>query len=125
MHGINELWEPMTPTEYDVHVADLTARIASGDLWVDAPTAVVKYRRARAACKVTLAGHTVTFGTLSADCQKYKTPVTLDVTLADAADAASVAADQSGVKRAAKRIGAARFLVDDVVPGGDVTLTPE
>jgi hypothetical protein len=125
MHGIDELWEPMTPAEYDTHLAYLATRVAAGDLWVDAPTAVVKYRRARAACKVALAGHKITFGTLSADCQKYETPLTIYVTLADAADAANLSAEQAGAKLAVKKVGPDRFLVSDVIPGGDVTLTPE
>jgi peptidoglycan/xylan/chitin deacetylase (PgdA/CDA1 family) len=124
MHGIDELWEPMTPDEYDTHLAYLATRVASGDLWVDAPTAVVKYRRARASCKVTLDTSTskLTFGTLSADCQKYKTPLAVYVTLPGAA---GLSAAQTGTPLVVKKVGSDRFLVGDVVPGDDVTLTPE
>ncbi len=46
------------------------------------------------------------------------------MTLPDAADAASLSASQAGTALVVKKVGADRFLLSDVVPGDDVTLTP-
>ena len=72
-----------------------------------------------------MSGHKISFGVLSADCQKYKTPLALYVTLPDAADAASLSASQAGTPLVVKKVGPDRFLLNDVVPEGDVTLTPQ
>lgn len=72
--GDPDVWEPLNPDEYAADLDWVKANVDSGNLWVEGPTTVTRYRFARTSCGLpTASGSTLTFSTASADCQKYAT----------------------------------------------------
>lgn len=80
MHGVNdESWESVPLDQYTAYVDFLKTKVDSGDLWVDTPSQIIRYRGTRANCAVSKVGNMVHFNTSKADCTRYATALTLDL----------------------------------------------
>ncbi|WP_348945862.1 carbohydrate-binding protein [Chitinibacter sp. FCG-7] len=122
-HGVDTgYWETIPLDRYLAHLDYAQAKVNSGDLWMDTPSNVIKYRYAREHCKPTLlkAENIIRFDSSSAQCQKYATPLTLK--LSTLLNAGSVAAQQNGKALYARRTANGVFLTVDPL-GGDVKLS--
>ncbi len=107
--------------DYRTHLDYVKSKVDSGELWVDAPSAVVRYRFSRQYCGVPSAsGYQLAFPTPSCDCARYATPLSVIVTTA--VDAPSALASQDGKAMATKKLGPNRFAVDVDPLGGPVAL---
>ncbi len=118
-------WETVRVAEYQAHLDYLLTKISSGDLWVEGPSRVLRYRFARQQCgtPTITGGNTLHFAAASADCQKYATVVTYLVSTTDGSDPASIGVSQAGFALAAKKLGTGRFAVDADPTKGDALLT--
>ncbi len=83
-HGVDTgYWETIPLNRYLAHLDYAKAKVDSGELWMDTPSNVIKYRYAREHCKlitptvVPFGG--ISFDTSSAECKKYATPLTLQL----------------------------------------------
>jgi peptidoglycan/xylan/chitin deacetylase (PgdA/CDA1 family) len=115
-HGIADMtFYPMELPAYQAHLDYVKSKVDSGELWVDAPSSVVRYRFARQYCGLPeVDTYKLSFGQLSADCAHYATPITVIVTTA--VDAPSALAVQNGQMLKTKKLAPNRFAVD-VNPG--------
>lgn len=122
LHGIQDTtWENIPTADYTAHLDYVKAKVDSGELWVDTPSAVSHYRFARQYCGVPSAlGSTLSFAAPSAQCTANATP--LSVIITTAVDATSVSATQAGKALTSKRLSAKRYLVDIDPTLGDVVL---
>src|SRR5690606_15759614 len=111
-HGVaDDTFFPIEVEAYRQHLDYVKSKVESGELWVDAPTAVVRYRFSRQHCALPVASaHTLAFASPSADCLRYATPLSVIVTTA--VDAPSALVAQGGVMQPSKKLGPNRFLVD-------------
>lgn len=83
-HGVDTgYWETIPLNRYLTHLDYAKAKVDSGELWMDTPSNVIKYRYARDFCKLIVPSVTplssVSFDTSAAECKKYATPITLQV----------------------------------------------
>jgi hypothetical protein len=111
-HGIDDttFWSMATP-DYQAHLDYVKSKVDSGELWVDTPSTVVRYRFARQHCGLpTPDGYKVSFAMPSADCTRYATSLTVIVTTAT--DAPSLLGMQNGKMLETKRIAEKRFSVE-------------
>jgi hypothetical protein len=118
-HGVDDGWEGIASDVYGEHLAYVAGKVASRELWVATPTAVIKYRHAREACAPQLQGSRVTFNASDPNCMKYATRLTLVVRSSSSTLTAKVA----GVALAAQHVGD-EFLLDVDPNAGEVTLEP-
>lgn len=111
-HGVaDNTFFPIEVEAYRVHLDYAKSKVESGELWVDTPTAVVRYRFARQYCGLPVtSGYSVGFANPSADCLRYAAPLSVIVTTA--VDAPSVLVAQGAVMQASKKLGPNRFLVE-------------
>jgi hypothetical protein len=118
-------YEPVSAADYRAHLDFLKQKVDMGQLWVDGPTAVVKYRMAREHCPppAISGGNTLRFGTPSAMCSKYATTLSYLVSSADGADVPALAVVQAGQRLGAKKLGPGSFVVDADPTKGDAVLT--
>ncbi|WP_232522592.1 carbohydrate-binding protein [Chitinibacter sp. GC72] len=84
-HGVDTgYWETIPLDRYLAHLDYAKAKVDSGELWMDTPSNVIKYRYAREFCKPVLTPNgnwssLLTFDTSAPQCQKYATPITLQM----------------------------------------------
>lgn len=83
-HGVDTgYWETIPLNRYLAHLDYAKAKVDSGELWMDTPSNVIKYRYAREHCKLitptVMPFGGVSFDTSSAECKKYATPLTLQL----------------------------------------------
>jgi hypothetical protein len=127
MHGFEGdggAFQPITVADYAAHLDYVKTKIDAGDLWMEGPTQVVKYRFAREKCdKPTLSGSTLTFGTPSADCQTYATVLSYLVSTTDGSDPASLKVVQGGATLPARKLSAGKFVVDADPTKGDAVIS--
>jgi hypothetical protein len=118
-------WETVRVPEYQAHLDYLVTKIASGDLWVEGPSRVLRYRFAREQCgaPTMMGGHTLHFAAPSTGCQRYATTVTYLVSTTDASDPSSLGVQQGGVALPTRKLGPGRFAVDADPTRGDALLT--
>jgi peptidoglycan/xylan/chitin deacetylase (PgdA/CDA1 family) len=111
-HGIADLsYNPMTVADYRAHLDYLRSKVDAGELWVDTPSAIVRYRFARQYCGSPSAStYLLSFPTPSADCVRYATP--LSVIFATTEDPRSVVAKQGDQVLFTTKLGPKRFLVE-------------
>ena len=93
-HGVDDGWEPVPQDTYETHLDYVEELVDAGRLWVDIPSEVIRYRRTRQFCTAEVVGSTLTFGTLSAECLRYVTPLTLLVS--GSAVSSTLSATQNG-----------------------------
>jgi hypothetical protein len=128
-HGFDDdmgSFEPVSAADYRAHLDFVKQKVDMGLLWVDGPTAVVKYRMAREHCPApTIAGggNTLAFGAASAVCSKHATTLSYLVSTADGADLPALAVVQGGQRLTAKKLGPGSFLVDADPTRGDAVLS--
>ncbi|WP_228028193.1 carbohydrate-binding protein [Chitinibacter fontanus] len=76
-------YETIPLDRYTKHLDYAKAKVDAGELWMDTPSNVIKYRYARDFCKLIVPSVTplssVSFDTSAAECKKYATPITLQV----------------------------------------------
>ena len=111
-HGIADMtFFAMDLEAYRQHLDYVKSKVDSGELWVDTPSAVVRYRFARQHCGLpTASGYALSFAAPSAECTRYATPLSVVITTAQ--DAPSVLVAQQGSMTPGKRLAANRFLVE-------------
>jgi peptidoglycan/xylan/chitin deacetylase (PgdA/CDA1 family) len=111
-HGIadNTFWA-METEAYKAHLDYVKSKVDAGELWVDTPSEVVRYRFTRQYCSLPpVVGSNLVPGMPSPDCAKYGTKVSTVITTS--VDAPSILAKQDGQMLATKRLAANRYLVD-------------
>lgn len=84
MHGVGSGgWEPVPLARYLAHLDYVKAKVDANQLWVATASDVVKYRMARDACVPALQSDRLglAFPAADAGCQKYATPLTLELTV--------------------------------------------
>jgi peptidoglycan/xylan/chitin deacetylase (PgdA/CDA1 family) len=121
-HGIADTtFFAMNLDDYRAHLDYVKSKVDSGELWVDTPSAVVRYRFSRQHCGMpSAAGYQLTFAKPSCDCARYATP--LSVVITTGVDAPSVLAMQDGTMLATKKLAPNRFVVDVDPLGGAVAV---
>lgn len=121
-HGIADLsYNPMTVEGYKEHLDYVRSKVDSGELWVDTPSAVLRYRFARQNCAVpTSSDYLLTFPPPSDDCKRYATPLSVIFTTAE--DVRNVVALQDGQVLLAAKLGPHRFIVDVNPAGGPIAV---
>ncbi|WP_197053812.1 carbohydrate-binding protein [Chitinibacter sp. ZOR0017] len=124
-HGVDTgYWETIPLNRYLAHLDYAKAKVDSGELWMDTPSNVIKYRYAREKCSLivpTVVGNrSIGFNT-SAECQKYATPVTLQLTVANLRG--TLQATQGGQALAVKAGPAGSWLVTAHPLAGGITLS--
>ena len=85
MHGVDTgYWETAPLARYQAHLDYAKAKVDAGELWMDTPSNVLKYRFAREFCISVLDNdgpHSAAlFKTWAPECKQYATPVTLEFT---------------------------------------------
>jgi hypothetical protein len=128
LHGFTGdpgVWQQMPLADYQAHLDYVAEKQKAGDLWVEGPTPVIRYRFAREACtKPTVEGGTLKFPAPSADCQKYATTLTYLVSTSDGSDPATLRAFQGGAALPSRKLGPGKFAIDADPTKGDATLAP-
>jgi hypothetical protein len=121
-HGIADTtFFAMNLDEYRAHLDYVKSKVDTGELWVDTPSAVLRYRFSRQYCGTPSAtGYQLAFTPPSCDCARYASALSVVVTTA--VDAPSALATQDGKMLATKKLGPNRFLVDADPLGGPVAL---
>jgi Polysaccharide deacetylase len=115
-HGIADTsFFAISLLDYTAHLDYVKSKVDQRELWMDTPTAVVKYRFAREHCgPPTLSGSSIRFGTPSALCTTYSTPLSVIVT----AEAATLHAEQGGEPLVVEELAPNRYVVD-ILPNGE------
>jgi peptidoglycan/xylan/chitin deacetylase (PgdA/CDA1 family) len=121
-HGIADTtFFAMDVDAYRAHLDYVKSKVDSGELWVDTPSAVLRYRFSRQYCgEPSVAGYQLAFPPPSCDCARYAAPLSVVVTTT--LDAPSALATQGGQMRPTKKLGPNRFLVDVDPLGGPLAL---
>jgi peptidoglycan/xylan/chitin deacetylase (PgdA/CDA1 family) len=106
---------------YERHLDFLAAAQRAGRLWVDTPTAVLKYRHARKACRADAVEGGIRFDASNAECVRYATPIS--VVVSTRPDLPSLVAKQGGAPVPAVRLAPGVFSVTADPTRGDVALS--
>jgi len=115
-------WETVPLDDYRAHLDYLVGKVASGALWVEGPTTVVKYRLAREACALPVAvGDTLRFAAPSAACRRVATVLSYRVS-SGGADLPRLLVRQGDRELPARRIAPGRYVVDADPTRGDAHL---
>jgi hypothetical protein len=106
-----EAWEPVPTEDYKAHLDYVKARVDAGELWMDTPSAVVRYRFARQNCgQPTVSAGTITFSGAGPICSKYATELSVELTTS--VDATTLLANQGGVALTTKKLGPSLYRVN-------------
>jgi peptidoglycan/xylan/chitin deacetylase (PgdA/CDA1 family) len=127
LHGLDPVdshgWETVPVADYRAHLDYVSSKIAAGELWVEGPTTVVKYRFARAACALpTVDRDRLRFPVPKGECQKYATVLSYRLTAVDGRDPAHLSVRQGERALPARRVAAGHFVVDADPSKGDALL---
>jgi peptidoglycan/xylan/chitin deacetylase (PgdA/CDA1 family) len=128
MHGFDDnpgSFEPLSIPDYTAHLDYVKTKIDAGDVWMEGPTRVLKYRFAREKCAppTVMTGSTLAFGTPSADCSKYATTLSYLVSTADGSDPPRLQVRQGATTLPAKKLSAGHFVADADPTQGNAVLT--
>lgn len=121
-HGVGDMtFGPVPLADYRVHLDYVKTKQDAGELWVDTPTAVLRYHFSRLYCGApTVSGSALQPAAPSCECGRYATPLSVIVT--SATDAPSAVASQNGKMLPTKKLGPNRFLVEVDPLGGGVAV---
>ena len=121
-HGIADTtFFAMNLDDYRAHLDYVKSKVDSGELWVDTPSAVVRYRFARQNCGTpSVSGYQLAFPMPSCDCARYATPLSVVVTTT--VDAPSALAMQGGKMLPTRKLAPNRFVVDVEPLGGPIAV---
>jgi len=116
LHGIADAsYEPVPLNTWVAHLDHLKTLVDSYDLWVDNPTEIVKYNRAKALCGTpTLNGNVLTFTGAQAGCDKYVTGLTIKLSVESGV--ADLNPSQDGKSLSTRRLSANTLLINEVDP---------
>ena len=117
-------FQPISPAEYRQYLDALAARVKAGELWVEGPSTVIRYRQARQQCPAptVVSGSSLRFAAPSDACQRVATTLSYLVETTDGSDPATLSAAQAGTQRPVTKLGKGRFVVDADPTKGDVFL---
>ena len=136
-HGLTPIdkdgWEAVSVADYRAHLDYIVAKGQSGALWVEGPSPILAYQRARdphrcAAPTITStgsgAGATLHFPPQSTqpDCANDGTLVSYRIATTDGSDVPNLRIKQGDRELPAKRISAGHFVVDAAPSRGDAVL---
>lgn len=83
MHGVADgSWEAVPKDEYIAYADYLQQKVASGELWVAGPSEIIRYQSTREHCPLLLEGNAIKLKQSNPNCQRYASPITVDITLA-------------------------------------------
>ena len=121
-HGIADTtFFAMNLEDYRAHLDYVKSKVDTGELWVDTPSNVVRYRFARQNCGMpSVTGYQLAFPAPTCDCARYAAPLSVIVTTA--VDAPTAVATQDGKMLTTKKLGPSRFLIDIAPLGGPVAV---
>jgi peptidoglycan/xylan/chitin deacetylase (PgdA/CDA1 family) len=121
-HGIADMsYNPMTVDGYRQHLDYVRSKVDAGDLWVDTPSTVLRYRFARQYCGLpTAKGYVLSFDTPAPECMKYDTE--LSVIFTTTADVRGVIAKQGENIQTATALGQRRWLINVNPAGGPIAI---
>jgi peptidoglycan/xylan/chitin deacetylase (PgdA/CDA1 family) len=121
-HGIDDMsYNPMTIDGYRKHLDYIRSKVDSGDLWVDTPSTVLRYRFARQYCHLPSAnGYVLSFDAPDPECMKYDTE--LSVIFTTTADVRGVVAQQGDKIQTATGLGDRRWLINVNPAGGPIAV---
>lgn len=128
VHGLDPVdkagWETVPLSDYRAHLDHLVAKVESGALWVEGPTAVVKYRLSREKCALPMvvAPATLRFPLPSAGCRQVATVLSYHVVTVDGSDPAWTGVRQGERELAVRRLSKGHYVVDADPAGGDAVL---
>ena len=107
-------FQPIDVDDYTAHLDFVKNRVDAGQLWVDGPTAIVKYRWARERCpRPTFEGNAMVFSAPTPGCLPYATTLSYVVTIRDDDPLpSSLTVTQAGVTYPARPLAVGRYLVD-------------
>jgi hypothetical protein len=128
LHGFDDDpggWGAIALDDYLAHLQYVAAKANAGELWVDGPTPILKYRYARVHCPApTVRRNRLEFAVAaSADCARYATVLSYRVSTADGSDPPSLGVVQAGRTLPARKVGRGRFVVDADPTKGDAILS--
>ncbi len=122
MHGVGDaFWEAVPTQNYIDHLAYVRSQVDAGKLWVDTPTTILKYHRARLACAPTAHDDQLSFAMTNPDCVKFAEPLDLVIDVGNG-PASTLSVTQAGVAISAKSMSPNRFLltVDPMKGNGEI-----
>jgi hypothetical protein len=126
-HGFdsdNGSFEPISAADYRTHLDFVVSKVAAGQLWVDGPSRIVRYRMARQHCTPPAAeGALLKFAAPSADCSKHATALSYLITT-EGSGPAALALVQGGQRIEARKLGPGSFVVDLDPTMGDAMAVP-
>ena len=116
-HGIADAsYLPVPLAIWNDHLDHLKTLSDQHDLWIDNPTAIVKYNRTKALCGTpAVSGNTLSFIGAQAGCDTYLTGVTVSIT--NNAGVPDLSPVQNGKVLSTRRLSANTLLIEDVDPG--------
>lgn len=122
LHGIADAsYEPVPLATWVSHLDYLKSLVAKNDLWVDNPTAIVKYSRTKALCGTPqINGNTLAFTGAQAGCATYATGLTVNISATTSVP--DLRPVQNGVALSTRRVSANSVLIENVDPRYATTL---
>jgi hypothetical protein len=128
LHGMDEdraagAFQPVSRADYTAHLDWLSAKVTAGEVWVDGPTPVLRYRWARELCAppAIVGGTTLQFPSPSDPCKTYATALTF-ILVATGADPAGLSIEQAGKSLPVRKLAPGRFAVDADPTRGDAVV---
>jgi hypothetical protein len=112
VHGVEDAsWESVPLDEYVRHLDYVKGLVDSGALWMDTPTTIIDYRRARDACgEPRVTADLVEFTGAESSCPIHATP--LSVVISTELDAETLVAWQGDRPLSWRKLAARRFAID-------------
>jgi peptidoglycan/xylan/chitin deacetylase (PgdA/CDA1 family) len=125
MHGIGDTdsgWEPVPAEKYKAHLDYAKQKSDAGQLWMDTPSSVTRYRFARQHCpQPSTSGDKLSFASPNAECQKYGIALTYNVQVTTSAS--ELVAIQAKKYLVTKSLGGGKFSVHADPTKGDVSFS--
>jgi peptidoglycan/xylan/chitin deacetylase (PgdA/CDA1 family) len=112
---------PVSLSTYEAHLDFLVQARRANLVWTDTPSAVLRYRHARTACRAAVDGERIVFDASAPECVRYSTPLSVIVTTR--ADLPGLRATQRGKVVPVLGLGPGEFSVTADPTAGDVRLS--
>ena len=118
-------FQPIDVADYVAHLNYVGQKAALGQLWVEGPSRILKYRWAREKCALpTVEGDTLRFPEPTAECRSYATTLSYLVRSRDGGTIPNLKVTQGDTVRTVKPLELGLYLVDADPTRGDARLTP-
>ena len=117
--------QPIDVDDYAAHLDFVRNKVELGQLWVEGPTAILKYRWARERCpRPSFEASTLVFPAPSPECLTYATPLSYVVTIRNGnSPPPNLRVTQAGLSLPARTLALGRYLIDADPSQGDATVT--